>query len=34
MEHNKQKLKRKNLVVGWTMAVLALALYIGAIYYR
>lgn len=34
MEQNKEKLKRKNLLVGWSMAVIALALYIAAIYFN
>ena len=34
MEHNKQKLKRKNLLVGWSMAVIAVVLYVAAIYYK
>ena len=34
MEQNKEKLKRKNLLVGWSMAVIALVLYIAAIYFN
>ena len=34
MEQNKQKLKRKNLLVGWSMALIALILYVAAIYFN
>lgn len=34
MEQNKQKLKRKNLLVGWSMALIAIVLYVAAIFYK
>ena len=34
MEQNKEKLKRKNLLVGWSMAAIALILYVAAIYFN
>ena len=34
MEQNKEKLKRKNLLVGWSMALIALILYVAAIYFN
>ena len=33
MEQDKQKLRRKNLILGWTIGVLAVALYVSAFYY-
>jgi hypothetical protein len=34
MEQSKQKLKRKNLLVGWSMALIAIVLYVAAIYFN
>lgn len=34
MEQDKQKQRRKNLLVGWAMGLLALALYAAAIYFN
>lgn len=34
MEQNKEKLKRKNLLVAWSMALIALILYVAAIYFN
>ncbi len=32
MNQNKDKLKKKNLLVGWTIGILAVALYVFVIY--
>lgn len=34
MQTDKQKLRRKNLIVAWTMAFIAISLYVIAIYYQ
>ena len=34
MEQDKQKLRRKNLIVGWSIGVLAVVLYVVAIYFN
>jgi hypothetical protein len=33
MEQDKKKLRRKNLMVAWTIGILAIALYVSAFYY-
>jgi hypothetical protein len=33
MEQDKKKLRRKNLIVGWTIGILAVALYVSAFYF-
>ncbi len=33
MEQDKQKLRRKNLILGWTIGILAVALYVSAFYF-
>jgi hypothetical protein len=34
MNQDKDKLKKKNLLVGWTIGVLAIALYVFVIYFK
>jgi hypothetical protein len=34
MEQDKQKLRRKNLLVGWSVGILAVALYVAAFYFN
>jgi hypothetical protein len=34
MDQDKQKLKRKNLLVGWSIGILAVALYVAAFYFN
>ena len=34
MEQDKQKLRRKNLIVGWSIGLLAIVLYVVAIYFN
>ena len=34
MEQHKQKLRRKNLLVGWSIGLLAIMLYVVAIYFN
>ena len=34
MEQDKEKLKRKNLLVGLSMALIAIVLYVAAIFYK
>lgn len=34
MEQDKEKQRRKNLLVGWSIGVLAILLYIAAIYFN
>jgi hypothetical protein len=34
MEQEKQKQRRKNLLVGWTIGILAIIFYVSAIYLR
>jgi hypothetical protein len=34
MNQDNDKLKRKNLIVGWIIGICAVALYVGAIYYN
>ncbi len=34
MEQDKQKKHRKNLLVGWTIGILAIIFYVSAIYFR
>lgn len=34
MELHKQKLRRKNILVGWSIALLAFVLYVVAIYFN
>jgi hypothetical protein len=34
MEQDKQKLRRKNLLVAWSIGILAVALYLAAIYFN
>lgn len=34
MEQDKQKLRRKNLIVAWTIGVLVVALYVSAFYFN
>jgi len=34
MEQDKQKLRRKNLLVGWSIGLLAIMLYVVAIYFN
>lgn len=34
MDQNKDKLKRKNLLVGWTIAIAAISLYVFVIYFK
>jgi hypothetical protein len=33
MNQENDKQKRKNMIVGWTIGIMALALYVGAIYF-
>jgi hypothetical protein len=33
MEQNNEKQKRKNMIVGWAIGIMALGLYVGAIYF-
>lgn len=34
VEQDKQKLRRKNLLVAWTIGILAIVLYVTAIYFN
>ena len=34
MNQDKDKLKKKNLLVGWTIGILAIALYVFVIYFK
>lgn len=34
MEQDKQKQRRKNLVLGWSIGILAIIFYVAAIYFR
>lgn len=34
MEHDKEKQRRKNLLVGWTIGALAVILYFTSIFYK
>ena len=34
MEQDQQKLRRKNLLVGWSVGLLAIVLYVVAIYFN
>lgn len=34
MEQDKQKLRRKNLIVAWTIAALVVVLYVSAFYFN
>lgn len=34
MQTDKQKLRRKNMLVAWTMAAIAISLYVIAIYFQ
>jgi hypothetical protein len=34
MEQDKQKQRRKNLIVGWTIGILALGLYVVSIFFK
>jgi hypothetical protein len=34
MEHDKEKQRRKNLLVGWTIGILAVVFYAASIFYK
>jgi hypothetical protein len=34
MEHDKEKQRRKNLLVGWTIGILAVIFYAASIFYK